>query len=630
MADAGGLAQQPLGIARRAPLPDPRRLAHGPAPAAGRPAAMPTAEADREPERDPFEPRAERSRSPRYDVAGGRQFSRELRAALARGRRRQIDAAGSAEAICEQSPWCARPCASRPRDGRLYVFMPPLDPPGALPGPGRGCIEADRRRTDMPVIIEGYEPPRDTALQKLLVTPDPGVIEVNVHPAASWDELVRNTTAPLRGGPPAPGWAPRSSCSTAATPAPAAATTSPWAAPPRPTARCCAGPTCCAAWSPTGSTTRRCPICSRACSSAPPARPRGSTRAATRRSTSWRSPSSRCPQGEVPQPWLVDRLLRNLLVDVTGNTHRAEFCIDKLYSPDTRHRAPGPGGVPRLRDAAPRAHGLVQMLLLRTLVARFWNKPYRQAAGALGHRAARPLHAAPLRLAGHRGRGHATCAAPATRSSWNGSRPSWSSASRTTGDSQLDDIDLELRWAIEPWHVLGEEIGSRAPPAIVDSSVERLQVKVTGLTDGRHVVACNGRRVPLRTTGRQGEYVAGVRYRAWQPPSALHPTIAVQSPLVFDIIDTWNGRSLGGCTYHVSHPGGPQLRHLPGQCLRGRVPPHQPFLGARAYAGHGPGAPGRKRAAEFPHPRQPRTMAPPPEEPTGEYPCTLDLRRQPD
>jgi uncharacterized protein (DUF2126 family) len=121
---------------------------------------------------------------------------------------------------------------------------------------------------------------------------------------------------------------------------------------------------------------------------------------------------------------------------------------------------------------------------------------------------------------------------------------------------QIGDVQIELRAAIEPWHVLGEEVTGSGTARYVDSSIERLQVKVTGMTPGRHILACNGRRVPLQATRASDTQVAGVRYRAWQPPSALHPTIPVHSPLTFDLIDTWNGRSIGGCTYHVMHPGG--------------------------------------------------------------------------
>jgi uncharacterized protein (DUF2126 family) len=197
------------------------------------------------------------------------------------------------------------------------------------------------------------------------------------------------------------------------------------------------------------------------------------------------------------------------------------------------------------------------------------------------------------------------------------------------GRLELDDIHLELRWAIEPWHVLGEEISSFGTARYVDSSVERLQVKVSGLTEGRHVLACNGRRVPLRSTGHHGEYVAGVRYRAWQPPSALHPTIGVHAPLVFDIVDTWNGRAIGGCTYHVSHPGGRSYDTLPVNAFEAECRRVSRFWDH----GHTPGPlvlnPGANLLREF-HPHlQPRAMAPPLEEPADEYPFTLDMRRQP-
>jgi uncharacterized protein (DUF2126 family) len=131
------------------------------------------------------------------------------------------------------------------------------------------------------------------------------------------------------------------------------------------------------------------------------------------------------------------------------------------------------------------------------------------------------------------------------------------------GRVTVQDIELELRMAIEPWHVLGEEMTSAGTARYVDSSLERVQVKLTGLTDTRHILACNGCRIPLRSTGKRGEYVAGVRYRAWQPPSALHPTIGTDTPLVFDVVDTWNNRAVGGCTYYVSHPGGRSYEVMP-------------------------------------------------------------------
>ena len=247
--------------------------------------------------------------------------------------------------------------------------------------------------------------------------------------------------------------------------------------------------------------------------------------------------------------------MRNLLVDMTGNTHRAEFCIDKLYSPDS---ATGRLGLVEFRafEMPPHARmSLVQMLLLRTLIARFWDQPYRHKLVRWGtelhDRFMLPHYVwadmqdvvCDLQRAGY-----------PFQLEWLA--PFLEFRFPHYGSVSVQDIRLDLNAALEPWHVLGEEMSSQGTARFVDSSVERVQVKVRGLTDERYVVTCNGRRVPLRNTGTHGEYVAGVRFRAWQPPSALHPTIGIHAPLVFDIIDTWNGRSIGGCTYHVAHPGG--------------------------------------------------------------------------
>jgi uncharacterized protein (DUF2126 family) len=167
------------------------------------------------------------------------------------------------------------------------------------------------------------------------------------------------------------------------------------------------------------------------------------------------------------------------------------------------------------------------------------------------------------------------------------------------------DIELELRAAIEPWHVMGEEVTSQGTARFVDSSVERLQVRVEGMTDRRHTVLCNGRRVPLRPTGRKGEFVADVRYEGWQPPSGLHPTIGAQTPLVFDILDTWNGRSIGGCTYHVAHPGGRNYETFPVNANE---------------------AESRRVARFWEHGHSPGSIRTQAEERSLEYPCTLDLR----
>ena len=273
---------------------------------------------------------------------------------------------------------------------------------------------------------------------------------------------------------------------------------------------------------------------------------------------------ARAAAGRAQAPlWLVDRLFRNLLVDVTGNTHRAEICIDKLYSPDGPTGRLGLVEFRSLRNAARSAHepgaAAADPRADRVVLARAAARQVRP----LGHRAARPLHAAALRLGGFPRRARRPEAVRLSRSSPNGSRPSASSASRSSAASHHGGVALELRQALEPWHVLGEEGAAGGTVRYVDSSVERLQVKAEGFVEGRHVVTCNGRRLPMTATGRSGEAVAGVRFKAWQPASGLHPTIPVHAPLTFDVIDTWNGRSLGGCVYHVAHPGGRSYETLP-------------------------------------------------------------------
>jgi uncharacterized protein (DUF2126 family) len=329
------------------------------------------------------------------------------------------------------------------------------------------------------------------------------------------------------------------------------------------------------------------------------------------------------PTGDVAQPWLVDRLLRNLLIDSTGNTHRTEFCIDKLYSPDGET---GRLGLVELRAFEMPPHpqmALVQAALLRALIARFWKTPYTRPLVRWGTE----LHdrfMLPHYVRSDMADVVAELQAAGYPFSMDWLAPFFEFRYPHYGTLVSGDLQIELRAATEPWHVLGEEATAGGTARYVDSSVERLQVKASGLTDTRYVVACNGRRVPLRSTGTRGEQVAGVRYRAWQPPSALHPAIGVHAPLTFDLIDTWNGRAVAGCRYHVTHPGGRSYEAFPVNAFEAESRRVSRFW---AY-GHTPGdLPPPPDLGGYLPKDAPRPMAPPQAEPDRDFPHTLDLRR---
>jgi len=292
------------------------------------------------------------------------------------------------------------------------------------------------------------------------------------------------------------------------------------------------------------------------------------------------------------------------LIDVTGNTHRAEICIDKLYSPDGER---GRLGLLELRGFEMSPHprmNLVQALLVRALIALFWKRPYRESLVRWGTRLHDQFMLPHFVWEDFRDVLYFTNAAGYSfKAEWF--EPFLEFRFPKYGSVQVGPFNLELCMALEPWPVLGEEATLSGVSRSVDSAVERLQIRVENWNDAHNLVSCNGFRVPLKPTAEPGVYVAGVRFKAWSPPSSLHPTIPAQGPLVFDIVDTRYGRSIGGCTYHVGHPGGRNYESIPlnENEAQGRR------LSRFQAMGHTPGP-----------------QAAPPYIINPEYPCTLDLR----
>ncbi|MBD3823913.1 MAG: transglutaminase family protein [Epsilonproteobacteria bacterium] len=449
------------------------------------------------------------------------------------------------------------------RDEKLCIFLPPLTTTESFLDL-IASIEVVAAEMNMAVILEGYEPIHDLRTDRIKVTPDPGVIEINIQPASSWKELSDNMLTLYEDA---------RVCRLG---------TEKFMIDGKHTGTGGGNHVTIGAMTPSDSPLLRNPRLLQSLITFWQHHPGlsylfsgafiGPTSQAPRVDEG-RAENlyeleiafSQIPEGEVPF-WLTDRLFRHMLTDITGNTHRSEFCIDKLYSPDS---SSGRLGILELRafDMPPHSQmALLQMLLVRALVSCFWKRPYQHKLVRWGtqlhdkflleHYVKEDIRSVVeyLNAEGY-----------AFKLDWFD--PFFEFRFPLYGMSTLNDMHFEIRAAIEPWHVLGEESSSQGTARYVDSSVERLQIKVKNFVPERYVIACNGVEIPLSETNTLGEYVSGVRYKAWQPWSALHPTIGVDTPLTFDVIDTWNNRSVGGFNYFVSHPGGRSYETFPVNAL---------------------------------------------------------------
>jgi uncharacterized protein (DUF2126 family)/transglutaminase-like putative cysteine protease len=569
-------------------------------------------------EQDPFAPRAplppRGAYQPQFEQRAGRNDTgplsprgqRLLRPERSEDLMRQLHAARTSLRQGKSEPGIVRTALCiEPRDGLLHIFMPPvhavedfLDLIAA--------VEDTAQDLGQKVVIEGYKPQPDPRIGHFSITPDPGVIEVNVQPSASWDELVDSTTTLYEEA--------RNT----------RLSTEKFMMDGRHVGTGGGNHLTLGGASAADSPMLRRPDVLRSLIAYWHNHPSLSYLF----SGLFIGPTSQAPRvdearndavyeleialsqikdfASVP-PWFVDRVLRNVLVDVTGNTHRTEFCIDKLYTPDG---GTGRLGVVEMRafEMPPHAEmSLTQQLLVRALIARFWREPYGERLvrwnTQLHDRFMLPHFVAEdiadvveeLRQSGYAFDPH-----------WL--EPHFEFKFPVLGEAAYRGVSLELRSALEPWHVTGEEPGGGGTVRYVDSSVERVQVRVRNLVESRHVISCNGRLLPLHPTGTEGEYVAGIRFKAWAPQSALHPHIPGHAPLVVDLVDTWSSRSVGGFTYHVTHPGGVNYQTFP--------------VNAN-------GAEARRRERFFRFGHTPGSMNVLREPLNREHPLTLDLRQPP-